>query len=532
MTDSDNGYVKGQDRDQLILFPRSIEEYIDEDNAVRLIDEFVDSLDLEELGFKHFESKDLGGRPAYNPYDLLKLYLYGYLNGIRSSRKLARECKRNVELMWLLRKLTPDFRTISDFRKINVDSIKKVFRKFVELCKGLDLIGGELVGIDGTKLKAWNSKSRNFNKGKLEYRIRRLELHIAEYLRQLQENDRERSGEEQPQPNTQPSSSAGTAERSNSTATSAPLFSFSPSSDVASLHARDEIRKLESKKTEYTNLLTKLRQTGRSEISFTDPECRAMKNNERIEPCYNAQVSVDSKFHLIPEYHVTNEPVDHGWLSFIAKSTKAVLGVEKLDVTADGGFFNIQAMKDCLDNYIIPYVPEYPTYRKDGKGIPSRDFQKDKFVYDEIGDRFICPARHELLFRTWDTDRYGKRMKRYWTENNACSLCSFRNNCTTNKTKGRIIERWEYEDVIDELRHMTKGEKGLAIIQKRKELCEHPFGTIKRAFNQGYLLLKGLRKVNAEVGFSVLAYNMRRVINILGVESIVRRINIIRANNL
>ena len=182
-------YVKGQDRDQLVLFPGSINEYIDEDNAVRVIDEFVDSLNLEEMGFIHFEPKDLGGRPAYDPYDLLKLYLYGYLNGIRTSRKLARECKRNIELMWLLRKITPDFRTISDFRKDNIVCIKGVFRKFVGLCKGLDLIGGELVGVDGTKLRAVNSKSRNFNKAKLMYRIRRLELHIAEYLKELEASD-------------------------------------------------------------------------------------------------------------------------------------------------------------------------------------------------------------------------------------------------------------------------------------------------------------------------------------------------------
>ena len=521
MTNQGNiDYVKGQDRDQLILFPGSIEEYIDEDDAVRVVDQFVDSLNLAELGFKHFEPKDLGGRPAYDPYDLLKLFLYGYLNGIRSSRKLARECKRNVEIMWLLRKLTPDFRTISDFRKINVDSIKKVFREFVELCKSLDLIGGELVGIDGVKLKAVNSNGRNFSKAKLEYRIKRLDLHIAEYLRQLQENDKDSSSGVKNQQQTAPASSEGGVDQSNSNSVPCSSSSSSPS-DIVTQHARDEIKKLESKKIEYANLLIKLKQTGQSQISLTDPDRRAMKNNRKIEPCYNAHVSVDSKFHLIPEYHVTNEPVDHSWLSFVAKSTKAALGVERLDVTADIGFFNIQTMKDCLDNGIVPYIPEFTSYRKDGSGVPSRDFRRDNFVYDEIGDRFVCPVGRELLFRTWGTDRHGRRMKLYWTNNNACSLCPFRNKCTTNRSRGRTIERWEYEDVAEDLRRMRKSEKGLAAIEKRKELCEHPFGTIKRAFNQGYVLLKGVRKVNGEFGLTMLTYNLKRAINLLGAKNLV-----------
>ena len=307
-TPNDNiDYVRGQDRDQSILFPGSIEEYIDQDNTVRVIDEFVDSLDLEELGFTHFEPKDLGGRPAYDPYDLLKLYLYGYLIGIRTSRKLARECKRNIELMWLLKKLTPDFRTISDFRKDNVNCIKKVFRKFVELCKGLDLIGGELVGVDGTKLKAVNAKSRNFNKEKLEYRIKRLELHIAEYLKELEESDEKVSDDDD-------------EGRRQQTAPPSP-------SEVQ--RSKEEIEKLESKKTRYTRLLARLKESGQSEISLTDPDSRLMKNNEAHEVSYNAQIAVDSKYHLIPEYDVTNVAVDENQLATIAIGAKEALGIKE-----------------------------------------------------------------------------------------------------------------------------------------------------------------------------------------------------------
>lgn len=492
-----NDFVKGEDRDQLILFPDNIEKYIDQDNAVRVVDEFVDSLNLEELGFKHFEPKDLGGRPAYDPYDLLKLYLYGYLNGIRTSRKLARECKRNVELMWLLKKLTPDFRTISDFRKLNIDCVKKVFREFVELCKGLDLIAGELVGIDGTKLKAVNSKSKNFNKKKLEYRMKRLDLHIAEYLKQLEENDLIVSDD---------------GARGEKIASSSP-------SEVQ--HAKEEIQKLESRKTKYNDLLAKLKETGQSEISLTDPECRTMKNNERLEPCYNAQASVDSKFHLIPEYYVTNEPVDHRQLFKIAVSTKEVLGVASLDVTADKGYFNSQKIKECLERGIVAYVSELG---KDGivanpARVPRPAFYRNKFHYDIERDIYVCPARQELLFRKWQTDRYGKRMKMYRTEKGVCEACHFKAMCT--KSSSRTIERWESEEIIEELRVRLKTPKAMKIIGKRKELTEHPFGTIKRALNQGYLLLKGLRKVNGEVGLTMLSYNLRRAINVLGTKNLV-----------
>ncbi|MGI0080549.1 MAG: transposase, partial [Nitrososphaerales archaeon] len=391
------------------------------------------------------------------------------------------------------------------------DSIKKVFREFVNICKGLDLISGELVGVDGVKIKAVNSKGRNFNKEKLEYRIKRLELHISEYLKELEDNDKKIVEQIK-----SPSAITAMTEQEDEDSNSA------TPTDTITQHARGEIEKMKSKRTEYTNLLARLKETGQTDISLTDP-CRSMKNNEKIEPCYNAQISVDSKFHLIPEYYVTNEAVDHAQLSKIAKSTKEVLGVDKIDVTADKGYFNSLALKECLDAGITPYLPDYRTGSKNGKGVPTREFQKDKFVYSEESDSYTCPAGKSLLYSSYNT-RNGSKDKLYWTVGNACSACQFNALCTSNKTRGRTIVRLENEGVVEEMKHRTKTSEGLEIIQKRKELCEHPFGTMKRAFNQGYLLLKGLRKVNGEAGFTMLAYNMRRAINVVGVKTLVASI--------
>jgi transposase len=500
-------HVTGFERDQVMLFPDTLDAYVDEENAVRFIDAFVDGLDLKKLGFKRVEPEETG-RPSYDPSDLLKLYVYGYLNQVRTSRKLGRECCRNVELMWLMKKLTPDFRTIADFRKDNVDCIKLVFKEFVKLCRSLDLIGGELVGVDGVKLKAVNSKSRNFNQAKLEYRIRRLDLHIAEYLNELEENDRkqeeERGGDHH-------------GRRAADAVVAVTASSQSGTVDEAREYAMSEIEKLESTKRLYERMQETLKESGQSEISLTDPESRLMKNNEKLEVCYSAQVAVDSKHHLIPEYYVTNEAVDSEQLARISKAAKDSLGVGRLKVTADMGFFNWQEIKNCLDDGITPYVPEIDRQSSHGfrRSVPEPDFYKGRFTYDGGADTYVCPTGKRLEFRRWNTDHTGKRNKMYWPDPGVCEVCPLRQRCTTGK-RGRIVVRWEHEEVIEELRKRNKTIEGLMLLKKRKELCEHPFGTLKRAFNQGYLLLKGLRKVNGEVGFTMLAYNMRRAINILG----------------
>lgn len=479
-------HIPGFERAQAILFPDTLDDYVDEDNPVRFIDAFVDSLDLEKLGFKKVEPNEMG-RPSYNPYDLLKLYVYGYLNQVRSSRKLERECHRNLEAIWMMKKLAPDFKTISNFRKDNIDCIKPVFKEFVFLCRSLDLFGAELVGIDGSKFKAVNSRSRNLNAKALAERLRRVEERITQCLKEMEKND-EQEGD-------------------------------SAISKAKGL--REKIGTLEEKKHEYNRAQNQMKETGQKEVSLTDPDSRLMKNNQKLEVCYNTVTAIDSKNKLAVDYEVTNNAVDQGQLCPMAESAKEVLDVEHIDTTADMGFFNANDIKECLDNGVTPYVPE-PSWNGRGgvkkAGVPAPEFYEDKFVYDRTTNSYACPAEQTLTFQFWNNNWHGKRYAIYQT--NACFACPyFMTKCTKNKL-GRVIRRWEHEELLEEMRARLTTADGLMKVRMRKELCEHPFGTMKRAFNQGYLLLKGLRKVRGEMGFTILAYNMRRAIDILGTRAL------------
>jgi transposase len=474
-------HVEGLNRNQTALFPDTLEGYVDKENPVRFIDAFVDNLNMEKLGFKHSSPAEVG-RPSYNPSDLLKLYIYGYLNQVRSSRKLERECHRNVEVMWLMKKLTPDFKTIADFRKDNIDCIKGVFKEFIKFCMSLDLFGAKCVVVDGTKFKAVNSLDSNFNRKKLAYRIKMVDEHVSKYLAEIEEEDHR---EEQ-----------------------------ACSQHVEMLQGK--VQKLMKRKEEYADLLNKLKESNQSEISMVDPDCRLMKNRGRIEPCYNGQVAVDDKNHLIVDYYVTNAPNDNCQLSIIAKGAKDMLGAKRLDAIADKGYFSFIQIKDCVDSGITPYVPEQNRYGVGfvkRKGVPTRDFHVDKFAYNVDTDTFVCPAGNTLVFSYLD-HAHQKNIRVYRTDR--CFSCEFfMTKCTLNK-HGRTLWRWEHAEVLDEMRERLLVEPEMLALRKR--VVEHPFGTMKRAFNQGYLLLRGLRKVDGEVGLTMLAYNMRRVINILGPE--------------
>jgi transposase len=472
-------HLEGLNRNQTALFPDTLEGYVDKDNPVRFIDALVDSLNMQKLGFKHSTPSEVG-RPSYNPSDLLKLYLYGYLNQVRSSRKLERECHRNIEVIWLMKKLTPDFKTIADFRKDNIDCVKGVFKEFVKLAMSLDLFGAKCVVVDGTKFKAVNSLDSNFNRKKLVYRMKMVDEHVAKYLAEIEEEDRK---EEQ----------------------------FK--SQQSELLQR-KVQNLMKQKEEYTELLNKLKESNQNEISMVDPDCRLMKNRGRIEPCYNGQVAVDDKNHLIVDYYVTNAPNDNCPLSIIAKGAKDMLEVERLDAIADKGYFSFVQIKDCVDSEITPYVPEQNRYGVGfvkRKGVPTRDFHVDKFAFNVDRDTFVCPAGNTLVFSYLD-HAHQKNIRVYRTDR--CFSCEFfMTKCTLNK-HGRTLWRWEHAEVLEEMRaRLLREPEKLAL---RKGVVEHAFGTMKRAFNQGYLLLRGLRKVGGEVGFTMLAYNMRRVLNILG----------------
>jgi transposase len=472
-------HVQGLQRDQTALFPDTLEGYVGEENPVRFIDAFIDSLNLEKLGFTHALTNDVG-RPSYDPSDLLKLYVYGYLNQIRSSRKLEHECHRNVEVMWLMKKLAPDFKTIADFRKDNVDCIKGVFKEFVKLCMGLDLFGSNLVAIDGVKFKAVNSLDKNFNRKSLSYRLKVIDERISKYISEMEEADRkEEKGE-------------------------------SKHADLL----EEKVKKLMKRKEEYAELLKKLKESKQNEVSLVDPDSRLMKNRGKIEPCYNSHVAVDDENHLIVDYNVTNAPADNCQLSSIAKGAKEMLGAEHLDAVADKGFFNFMEIKECVDNGITPYVPEQNRHGAGWvkkTGIPTREFSSDKFVYDKVTDTFLCPAGNRLEFSYLD-HAHEKKMRVYRTD--ACFSCEFFLTKCTRYKRGRTVWRWEHAEVVEAMRERMRLEPEK--LAGRKKIVEHPFGTIKRAFNQGYLLLKGLRKATGEVGFTMLAYNIRRVLNILG----------------
>lgn len=300
-------YVAGGKRDQSILFPDTLDEYVTEENPIRFIDAFVDGLDLEKLGFRHAKLDGGAGRPPYDPSDLLKLYVYGYLNQIRSSRKLEKACVSNLEVMWLLKKLAPDFKTIADFRKDNIDCIKPVFKEFVFLCRSLDLFGAELVAIDGTKFKAVNSTKRNLSEKTLPERLKRVEEKIAQYLKEMEENDKRADQTEK-----ETDDNTGKVER-----------------------LREKLEKLEEKKREYTQAQNLMKETGQKEVSLTDPDSRLMVDNQNFDVCYNAETAVDSKNHLVVDYDVTNDANDRYQLARMSQKAKTILEVEKLDVTAD-----------------------------------------------------------------------------------------------------------------------------------------------------------------------------------------------------
>ena len=475
-------HVDGTRRDQTILFPDTLDKYVDKENPVRFIDAFVDSLNLEKLGFKHSILADTG-RPSYNPSDLLKLYVYGYLNQVRSSRKLERECYRNLEVIWLMKKLAPDFKTIADFRKDNVSCIKPVFKEFVYLCRSLDLYGAQLIAIDGSKFKAVNSKNNNFNEKNIALRIKRTEEKIAEYLRLMDENDKADSGKDE-------------------------------SLKVDGL--KERISKLVEKKQQYEQIQNQMKATGQKEVSLVDPDSRLMRvDSQRLDVCYNVQTSVDAKKHLIVDYDVINNSTDHHQLVNDAKAAKQTLGVERLEATTDKGFYVEKDLKDCEEEGITVFMPIPATVNPHKKnGVPEPEFYTDNFAFDSGRGVYVCPAGKELAFWKFLYKDKPERGRLYRTTD--CAVCVFRSRCTRNR-RGRVIFRSEFEEAVERLRSRLDTSEGKEKLSLRRELAEHPFGTMKRAFNQGYLLLKGLRKVKGEVGFTMLAYNMRRAINILGV---------------
>jgi len=467
-------YIKGSDRNQIILFPEVIDDYITEENQVRFIDVFVNKLDIS--AFKYSQSKNIG-RPSYNPKDLLKLYIYGYLNAIRSSRKLEKETHRNIELFWLVEKLRPDFKTIADFRKDNKEAIRQVFREFTLICKNLKLFGRELIAVDGSKFAAVNSKKKAFTKDKLKEKLEAIDKHIKDYLDELDENDDEESDIDNP----------------------------------TRKELEEKIKSLENRKNEYQKLQEQLESSEDTQICLTDPDSRMMKTaGGGRDVCYNIQIAVDAKHNIIVDYDTTNHENDLNELSNISIKAKEVLGVETIETLADKGYYTNSEVKKCIDNGIIPYVPKPRV--QNAKGY----FSKGDFRYDKDKDLYVCPNSCELSHRKNRNDK-GLKFKIY--QGKTCNNCVLKPKCTKNK-RGRMIERWEHEEIMEEMEIRLKGNQEK--FKKRQSTVEPVFGTLKRNFNQGYFLMKGIPKVNAEFGLSALAYNIKRAINEVGIQKLIQ----------
>jgi transposase len=474
-------FVAGADRAQSILLPESLDDFIAESNPVRVIDAFVDALNLAELGFEGVEPAATG-RPSYHPSVHLKLYIYGYLNRVQSSRRLEREAGRNVEVMWLLGRLVPDHKTIADFRKDNGAAIRKVCARFVELCREMGLLRKPSVAIDGSKFKAVNNRDKNFTRAKVERRRAQLEESVARYLSQLDTADRQEPSE---------------------------------ALVMKTERLKEKLAKLESEMQRLAAIEQRMLASDDQQLSLTDPDSRSMATSGRGSGVvgYNVQVAVDTEHHLIVTHEVTNSGSDRAQLANVAKEAKAVLQTDELDAVADRGYFNSPEILACDEAGITVTLPKPMTSgaKSDGR------FGKQDFVYVAGEDVYRCPAGERLTYR-YTNEEDGKVLRRYWTT--ACTHCALKPRCTTGPE--RRIARWEHEHVLEAVQRRL--DENPQAMRQRRETVEHPFGTMKARMGATHFLMKTLPKVATEMALSVLAYNLTRVLNIVGMRPLMAAI--------
>ena len=474
-------FVEGTDRGQSTLFPECLEDWIGENNAVRVIDAFVDGLGLAELGFDRVQPQATG-RPSYHPSVLLKLYIYGYLNRVQSSRRLEREAGRNVEVMWLTGRLVPDHKTIADFRKDNGPAIRRVCSRFVALCRQLGLLAEAGVAIDGSKFKAVNNRDRNFTSAKMKRRMAQIEESVARYLRQLDSADRQ-----------EPSEALA----------------------MRTTRLKEKIAKLEQEMERLEALESQRQAAPDQQISLTDPDSRSMATSGRGSGVvgYNVQAAVDTKHHLIVAHAVINLGNDCAQLSPMAKQAKAALEVDTLDVVADRGYFDSEEILACEQADISVTLPKPLTSGAKAQGR----FGKQDFRYLADEDVYLCPAGERLTYR-FTREEGGLALRRYWT--NACPTCAIKELCTP--AKERRISRWEHEHVLETVQRRL--DENPQAMRQRRETVEHPFGTIKARMGATHFLMKRLKNVRTEMALSVLAYNLTRVMSILGIRPLIAAI--------
>jgi len=468
-------FIEGQDRRQVTLFPDCLEDWIGEDNPVRVIDVFVEELDLADLGFGGVDP-EATGRPAYHPSVLLKLYIYGYLNRVQSSRRLEREAGRNVEVMWLTGRLIPDHKTIADFRKDNGTAIRNVCARFVALCREIGLLTQASVAIDGSKFKAVNNRDKNFTRAKMERRLAQIEESVARYLSQLDTADLQEPSE---------ALAAKTA------------------------HLKEKLAKLTSEVQRLKAIEKEMLASPNQQVSLTDPDSRSMATSGRGSGVvgYNVQVAVDTEHHLIVTHEVTNTGSDRSQLAKTASQAKDVLGADHLDAVADRGYFNSTEILACEQANITVTLPKPMTSgaKADGR------FGKQDFVYLPMEDAYRCPAGEKLAYH-YTNEEDGKTLRRYWTA--ACSRCPLKPQCTTGPE--RRITRWEHEHLLEAVQQRL--DENPQAMRRRRETVEHPFGTLKMRMGATHFLMKRLPKVATEMALHVLAYNLTRVMNIMGIQ--------------
>ena len=473
-----SGFIEGEDRHQATLFPESLDEYIAEDSTVRVIDVFIDDLDISGLGFKT-EPADTG-RPGYHPKTMLKLYVYGYLNRVQSSRRLEREAQRNVELMWLTGRLAPDFKTIADFRKDNGIAIRLVCREFVMLCRKLNLFTDAFVAIDGSKFKAVNSRDKNYSKAKMKRRLAQIDESIVRYLGQIESADR-----------------------------------VDPGNTDKVERLQDKIAALKEEMQRLKKLESRMLEAPGQQISLTDPDARSMATSGRGSGVvgYNVQTAVDAKHHLIVAHEVTNVGSDRSQLYNMASQAKQALAVEALEVVADRGYFKGEEILACDEHNITTYLPKPQTSGSVKKGL----FSKRDFIYHPEYDEYECPAGERLIHR-FTTEEKGQTIHKYWSSQ--CPDCPIRSRCTTSKY--RRVSRWEHEAVIEALEKRLDREPER--MRVRRTASEHPFGTLKAWMGATHFQTRTLPRVSTEMSLHVLAYNLRRVINIMGAKPLMAAI--------
>jgi transposase len=474
-------FIEGQDRQQVTLLPESLDEFVAEDNAVRIVDAFVGELDLPALGFDGTQAAATG-RPSYHPAVLLKIYIYGYLNRVQSSRRLERECQRNVELMWLTGRLAPDFKTIADFRRDNGTGIRGVCRRFVELCRDLKLFSQAAVAIDGSKFKAVNSRDRNFTQAKIEARKKQIEESIQRYLDALETADRTQPGE------------------------------FVAKTD----RLKDKVKTLREQMRRMDDLKKQLDQQPEGQISLTDPDSRSMMSQAKGTGVvgYNVQVAVDTKHHLIVAHEVTNVGTDRAQLTKMATAAREAMAKPRLRAYADRGYYNGPQIKGCAEAGVMAFVPKPLTSNAKADGR----FDKRDFIYIAKDDEYQCPAGERAIFR-FMREENGLQIRRYWTS--ACPKCPIKAQCTPSDY--RRISRWEHEAVLDAAqRRLDQQPEAMTL---RRCTVEHVFGTLKYWMGSTHFLMRRLPNVSTEMSLHVLAYNLKRVINILGISRTMKAVS-------